>query len=220
MFVLGDAGNNVVNITDNGRGTVAATIDGHSATGRHINRVIVDTGAGTDQVSYRMTGALAGSETVLVDLGSGNDTATLDFSPGVRSGRLAVAVEGAGTPTGSVTLGSIAAGALAQVLVEANQGPGNLSVTFDGRLDGSLSVHADGGDGNDTLAVNATVAGGSTGSLRALVEGNGGTNNLTLNVFDHTAVHGHTGLALLDARIQAQPGDTLTHTSNVLVQYD
>jgi hypothetical protein len=220
LVVRGDNNANAVTITDDGQGNVSATIDGKSASGTGINKIIVDTKGGDDTVKYTLTGALAASEVVFIELGRGTDSATLDFSPGVNAGKLRVAVEGHGTDTINATFGSIAAGAAVRASFEGGRGDNTINTTFSGDLNGSLSLSAEGGRGNDTIATNVTVNAGSTGKLAARVEGGDGTNNLTLNVNDNTVTNGKTGLARLRATIEANAGDTVTSTSNVKVDTD
>ena len=222
LLVQGDANANTVSISDDGHGNVTATIDGKSASGAGINKIIVDTGAGNDTVNYKLTGALAVSEAVFIELGKGTDAATLDFTAGVNKGNLAVKVEGAGTDTITASFGSIAAGASASARFEGGAGNDTITTTFTGQLDGSLGLAAEGQGGNDTIATNVTIAAGSVGKLEAKVEGDGGTDNLTLNVVDNTvnSTTGKTGLARLKASIEGGPNDTITHTSNVKVEVE
>jgi hypothetical protein len=220
LVVQGDANANTVAITDDGQGNVTATIDGKSVTGAHINRVVVNTGAGNDTLNYTLTGSLAVSEAVFIQMGTGTDSATLDFTPGVSKGNLRLSAEGKGTDTITASLGSIAAGASVRADLEGANGNDNLAVNFSGLLNGSLGVKAEGGKGNDTITGTITINAGSTGRLNAKVEGGAGTDNLTLNVTDNSAdpVTGKTGLARLRAKIEANPNDTVTHTPNVTVE--
>jgi hypothetical protein len=223
LRVRGDANANTVTITDDGHGNVTATIDGKpSVTGSGITKILVDTKAGNDTVKYTLTGALAGSEAVFIDLGKGTDTATVDATPGVTAGKLRVRVEGHGTDTINSTFGSVAAGASVEGSFEGGRGNDTINTTFSGTLNGSLRLNSEGHQGNDTIATNVTINKGSTGKLDARVDGDRGTNNLTLNVVDNTAdpTTGKTGLARLKARIEANRNDTVTHSSNVTVDTD
>src|SRR5262249_39682607 len=131
LFVLGDAADNKVAITDDGKGAVTATIDGRSISGTAIRPILVDTQRGNDTFSYTLTGPLAGKRTLAVELGAGNDTGTLDASKGITSGALRAELEGGdGLDTLSATIGSIAAGARAAVEVEGGKGNDTINTIF------------------------------------------------------------------------------------------
>src|SRR5262249_1978927 len=68
---LGDSGNNTVQISDNGSGTVTASVDWTPAvTKSGINYILVFTKGGNDTVNYNLTGPLTTPRLLSVDLGS------------------------------------------------------------------------------------------------------------------------------------------------------
>src|SRR5262249_7187757 len=106
LRIVGDAANNNVGIVDNGAAGIVVTCDGvtsPAATG--IQRVLVDTKAGDDTVTYSRSAA-GGNFTGRLDfrakLGSGNDTFTADFNGNDLVGRARVKFDidgGAGDDT-------------------------------------------------------------------------------------------------------------------------
>jgi len=65
----------------------------------------------------------------------------------------------------------------------------------------------------------ARIDSGSTGSVKARVDGNKGDDNLTLNVIDNSGGAGASTLSALKALIDGGKGfDTCVHTSNVVVK--
>jgi hypothetical protein len=155
MAVVGTSAADAVAITDDGAGTVTATLNGTTRTATGIQTVAVLTFGGNDSISYTLTGAQSGRRAVAVDAGAGDDTVSL--TGGAVGGLFAFAATGgAGTDT--------------------------LSATVAGEIDGYLAVALDGGFGNDTVSGNINVAAGSTGTVAAVVNGGFGNDNLTLTV--------------------------------------
>src|SRR5215470_4151014 len=76
LLILGDSGDNTVKISDNGAGTVTASVDlGTAVTKSGINYILVFTKGGNDTVNYNLTGTLTTPRLLSVDLGSLADTA-------------------------------------------------------------------------------------------------------------------------------------------------
>jgi hypothetical protein len=214
--VIGDAANNTISITDDGRGNVSVTADGGQAvTASGINRIDVDTRGGDDTFSYALTAALEGDRNLSVRLGGGNDRATIEAADGIARGTFAVQMEGReGADSLTVTLGAIAAGARADVRADGDEGNDTINLAFTGDLDGELRLRAEGDDGNDTITTNVTLAAGSTGRLEAEVRGGKGDDTLTLTVNGDTG-----GLNSFKALLDGDDGnDTATATANVTVE--
>jgi hypothetical protein len=212
LVVTGDDANNTVTITDDGNGNVTATGDGRTVNAGGINQIVVDTRCGNDTFRYTLTGALEGDRSLSVKLGRGTDNGTIDAQAGVARGTFAVNLDGEDdADTLSATLGSIAAGARADVRVEGDGGNDTINVAFSGELDGELRLRADGDDGDDTITGTVALAAGSTGRLDAEVRGGNGNDRLTLNVTGDTGA-----LDSFEARIDGGDGtDTFTATANV-----
>jgi hypothetical protein len=155
MAVIGTAAADAVAITDDGAGTVTATLNGTTRTAAGIQTVAVLTFGGADSISYTLEGAQSGRRAVVVDAGAGNDTVSLEG--GAVGGLFAFAATG-------------------------GAGSDTLSANVAGEIDGYLAVALDGGFGNDEVSGTIDVAAGSTGTVVAVVNGGFGDDDLTLNV--------------------------------------
>src|SRR5262249_25541642 len=78
LLVLGTAGADTVDITDDGAGNLSVTLNGTTQTAKGIKAVAVLTGGGDDTVTYTLTGDQTGVRAIGVDTGTGNDTVTLN----------------------------------------------------------------------------------------------------------------------------------------------
>src|SRR5438477_4313416 len=75
LLIVGDAGDNAVQITDQGNGTVTASVDsGPAVTRSGINAILVLTRGGNDTVQYNLTGPIVTPRALAIDLGSGADS--------------------------------------------------------------------------------------------------------------------------------------------------
>src|SRR5262245_44409965 len=171
LRVIGDAGNNNVGIVDNGAAGIVVTCDGvASAAATGIQRVLVDTGAGDDTVTYSRSAA-GGNFTGRLDfsarLGSGNDTFTADFNGNSLAGTARVAFNIAGNADNdTITFNAgttaapvnIAAGARLELAAKGGTGTDKITVAYEGKLDGRLTVGADSGGDNDTVAATVTLS--------------------------------------------------------------
>jgi hypothetical protein len=186
LAVIGTSGADTVDITNDGAGNVTATLNG-------------------------TTREASGIRAVAVYTGGGNDAVTLDAGDLTR--RFAFAVfGGGGDDTLSATVGGVAAGAAATVVLDGGAGNDTISTSAAGEIDGYLAVALTGGFGTDTILGEIDVAAGSTGRVAAAVAGGVGDDDLTLNVTGD----GLDELASLRARLHGGPGtDTGVATDNV-----
>jgi hypothetical protein len=221
LLVLGDGAANTVTVTDQGNGTVAATVTGPSnsaaRTANNVTTIVVLAGDGADTVTYQLDSPLTTARALLVELGRGNDSATLDASAGVDgSYLLATALGGDGNDTIQASVGGVAAGAAAALGLEGGRGGDTLGATSAGLLNGALAVGVAGGLDGDTLAADLTVDAGSTGALVAAVGGGAGDDGLTLNVHDNSGGGGASTLRHLAAVLDGGAGtDTCAVTGDV-----
>jgi hypothetical protein len=150
----------------------------------------VDGGDGNDLAMASYSGELDGKLSLKAKGGGGDDTvvATLALATG-STGSLKADVKGdqaeeeegeedeegaGGGGNDDLTLtvpGPIAAGAKADLKVDGGDGNDLVTASYTGELDGKLSLKANGGDGDDTVAATLALATGSTGSVKADVQG-------------------------------------------------
>jgi len=222
LLILGDSGDNTVQITDQGNGTVTASVDSVPAvTKSGINNILVLTGGGNDTVNYSLTGALTTPRLLSVNLGSladsaaNTNSATLDFGGNAINSYFAAVVVGtAGQDKVSTTNFTGDIKGVAALAVYGGGETDKVDVAYQGTLTGALALYLDGQGGDDTVSATVTLNTGSTGSLAAVVEGGSGDDTLTLKVEDSTP----SSLAHLIAVLDGGAGsDTCTTTSNVLV---
>jgi hypothetical protein len=77
---------------------------------------------------------------------------------------------------------NIAAGTTLDLRLYEDFGAGNISIDYEGELDGTLRLLANGGFGNDRIDGTVTTIAGSTGKLFAALHGWTGDDEMTLNV--------------------------------------
>jgi hypothetical protein len=237
LIINGDRGDNVIVLSNDGTanaGNITGTCDGQTlaaltggASGTtFINKIIINAGRGHDSVTYTLTGDAAVSTAVFAHLGQGNDrfTANLDgraILDGVtvdiraRGGdgddNLSVSAVNAGVE-------SIGTGSKLRIDLDGNPGRDTINVIYQGEVDGSLVVLADGGPKDDTIAVSIQLSALDEpdepgGSVLARVRGGSGHDNVTLNVTQDVATDAYA----INARIDCHKNDNCTHTSNVQV---
>jgi hypothetical protein len=222
LLIVGDAGDNIVQITDKGNGTVTASVDGGAAVTRSgINLILVQTRGGNDTVNYSLTGALTTPRVLTIDLGSFTDTAanknavTLDFGGNEIDSYFAAAVVGtAGQDTVNTANFTGAIKEFAALAVYGGGGADTINVAYQGTLTGALVLYLDGQGGDDNVSATVKLGSGSTGSLAAVVEGGDGNDTLTLQVQDNSPSTLTHFFALLDGGAGT---DSCTATSNVKV---
>jgi hypothetical protein len=197
VTVLGDAGANTVVIDDDGAGAITVTCDG-AVHGPFpgIRFATVVTGPGNDAVSYNLNDDLLAGQLRFVSavLGRGNDSfraRSREISAGADAdlnlnAQLSFEVTGGkGRDTFAFDFSKdfdINAGA--GLFVGVNGGPGRDRATVDvlGRLQGSLTLTANGNQDRDKMAATIGLGVGSTGLLFATVSGQGGDDLLGLVV--------------------------------------
>lgn len=180
MYISGDNNGNPVAITDNGNGTVTATIDvTNTRTANGIRAIVVDTKGGDDDLVYNLVDHRRTHMAVAIKMGSGVDSADFNLTGNINPGKIFGILFDAGS---------------------GNDGP----ITFDytGELDGKFAVGLSGGSDNDNIAANFTLATGSTGRLGAAVTGLGGNDNLALII-------ANGGSARVDALLDGGTGTDL-----------
>jgi hypothetical protein len=171
LLVVGDNKADVVQIQDNGQGTLTVDAGAKHLTAKAIHHVAIFTGGGDDKVNYTLTGALKTAEHVDVFLGPGADAATFDFKAGVADGgHLHLNLHGgAGADKLKVDVGSVAEGGSA--VFDVHGGPGKDSIYFHavGSVGGRLiaTVHGDGGDDTEDVVSTAKVIGTGRVWIRA-----------------------------------------------------
>jgi hypothetical protein len=211
MAVVGTSAADTVTITDDGDGTVTATLNGTTRTASDVRIVAVSTLGGDDTVGYTLTGTQSGRSAVAVSTGGGNDSVTLDA--GDVGGRFSFAASGgAGSDTMTATVGGVAPGGRAAVVLDGGRGSDFIDLGATGVIDGTLATRLTGSFGADTIDGAIDVAAGSTGRVSATVAG--GLEDDTLGLAVTGA--GLDGLSSLHAVMDGGAGtDTGTATDNV-----
>ncbi|HWE37421.1 MAG TPA: hypothetical protein VG406_12705 [Isosphaeraceae bacterium] len=203
LVITGTNRADVIAIADDGTaaaGNVTVALgDGTTYTSRAaISEVEVLGKGGDDQVSYRLTGDLNSYRAVLVDLGAGNDqfsanlggavanTDGLDLQVRGDSGNDNLAVNQSGATTagtafvylegdgGNDTItyhgnGAVASGAALVPGLSGGSGNDTITSDYSGQVDGNYiyNLASDGGAGNDVIADSIALAAGSTGTVGA-----------------------------------------------------
>jgi hypothetical protein len=215
LFVLGDSATNLVQITDDGVGTVQATIDGTSRTETRVRAVVVRTGSGGDNVTYSLTNPLTRFRAITIDTGRDDDVLTFNGAEGVgsRGNLLFTYLGGDGGDIVDATLGGISRRGLATIGLYGQWGDNDaIRANVAGTLNGWLTLSLDGGFGDDVVAGTVDLAGGSTGTLVASVRGSLGDDAVDLFVTGA----GASTLRRLYAMIDGGFGtDTCQKTDNV-----
>lgn len=102
--------------------------------------------------------------------------------------------------------------------LDGHRGNDQMTVAYEGQIDGNLKIDVHGHRGNDTATVNITADKLSNGDVTARVSGDFGNDTLTLDVNDNSGNGGPSTLHHLSARIRKSHGsDTVEHTPNVTV---
>jgi hypothetical protein len=152
MVVLGDAGNNAVDITHDGTGNVTVVADGETETASGIRRILVATFGGDDAVNFTASGALTRSLDLALALGSGNDTSNQLFRAIGADLRVGADL-GDGDDTVNTNLDEeIRAGADVNLATLGRDGNDSWTLSVNEvRTRAELGVLFSGGDGTDTF---------------------------------------------------------------------
>jgi Ca2+-binding RTX toxin-like protein len=253
LIIRGTNRADVINVEDNGTGqagNVTVTLgDGASYTSQGaITQIQVLGRGGDDQVSYDLAGDLVATRTVQVDLGAGNDqfTARLDGAIAnaigldleaygdsgsdnlsvvqagpTLAGTDFVYLEGdAGADALSYTgTGVVAAGASVLPALSGGAGNDTLTSNYAGQIDGNYiyNLAIDGGAGSDTITDNIAVGAGSTGTVGsgsgtpAAIQGGAGNDQIRFAV----AVDPAAQVQVDAVAIGGAGKDAVQRTSNV-----
>jgi hypothetical protein len=200
-----------------GNGNDTATLDFAAGVNSPRLKVDLDGGKGNDTVNATFGELTSGNVYFRANLGDGDDTFTGTLNGDVLAGaKLRVKVaghKGNDTFTLNAAGADVAAEALLALDFDGDKGTDTFNVTYQGKVEGTLRLEAEGGKDNDTATVNLTLDTGSTGRVSAEVEGDKGDDNLTLNVNLTTATDTATVKAVLDG---GKGTDTGVATDNVL----
>jgi hypothetical protein len=199
LTITGDAQANFVHIRDSGNGTVVVNVvDGNQPTGRdfafiNVSRIVVNTGAGADGVTYLQQGNRRLSMNFTADLGTENDGfhseihgdmlnwTTMEMKVNGGAGRDVIGVHADDDV-------DVQALSLFKLDLNGNDGNDTILALYRGEVDGELRLNARGGANDDTITVRVDADAGSTGRLgavtqRATVEGNSGNDTLMFRVY-------------------------------------
>ncbi|HVK15118.1 MAG TPA: hypothetical protein VM597_40640 [Gemmataceae bacterium] len=214
LTVTGDQQANDIAITDGGTAAgLTVTVDGtdYPVTG-DVETILIIGRSGGDTVSYELEEGFAGTtRTIEAELGNGHDTFAANLDVGIDAASwLTFRVNGGNGKDDLSVAGAGDAALAGNLVVELDGGNGKdvLDLSWEGLVTGSIDLTADGGNGVDTITGDVTDA-GATASVKALVLGGGGKDDLTLSVVGDAA-------ATVDATIDGGRGrDKVTSTDNV-----
>lgn len=149
LTINGDAHDNVINVTDNGGGSLS--VNGKAFSG--IHRLICDTKGGADSFQYSATGVLSLS-CLDLDLGLGDDIAVVAL--GVVAARLQSEIRGgAGKDAITTEFGAVAAGVTAKSSMDGGLGD-DLVSCVQRNVAGSAICNNHGGAGDDMMFCEST----------------------------------------------------------------
>jgi hypothetical protein len=144
LVIQGDSANDTVKISDNGQGAISASISLASGTktvnATGITTIKINSGNGSDSISYALTNPLAQQEQLTLNMGKGNSQINLDFSAGLQYGQLAVNFDGGeGSDQLTTTFGALT-GSRLNLNECLGQSGATSHVNFAGALNNSLAV--------------------------------------------------------------------------------
>ena len=190
LRITGDADDDTIDIVDSGAGHIDVTGLGGAVLGAGdaIQRIRLNSGDGSDTVSYALSGPLTTPRTLIFRLGDGDtNSATFDLSAGINANLRIDAAGGDGEDTLGVTLGVIT-DADVQVKLDGKDNNDTLTVSSvsgvaglaeDGGTD-SVNVDLLGGRGDDTLS--ASLAAAANVHLDVDMDGGSGDDDMSLIV--------------------------------------
>ena len=161
LAIRGDQTAGTLAITDDGNGRISFRVDGQARQQKFtgISSVVVRAGGGNDQVSYNLAGDLRTSRRIDIDLGTGNDSLELTasgrrmYSPLTMIGR-----GGSGNDTLEYNFTNVM---ISSVLPTD-----------------AISLNMLGGDGNDQIQGEMTIASGNPGAVASTLNGGSGNDHL------------------------------------------
>jgi hypothetical protein len=221
LLIMGTNKSDIINITDNGSGAagnVTVTLgSGATYTSRTaISEIEVVSRAGTDQVSYTLTGELVAPQTVLVYLGSGKDSFVANVNGAINNpaGLDLEAYAGAGTDAMTINQsGQIKQGTFIPFFAG---GPGTDTMTYNGTgpINGNAAINPafSAGNGNQTIVSNysGTIDGNYVYNMT--VHGGRGRANITDNIHVGPGSVGTVGTsATSPALVKAVDGKAKIH---------
>lgn len=225
VAIVGDNANDTVIINDNGAGIIfgAATgFGGFAAAG--IKNVRVNTGSGSDQVTYNLIQNLLPGQvrTVNVQLGTGYDRFTANlFNPNtgvgsdlMRASQLTIVADG-GDGGDWLRINAqhqvdVALGAALNMILYGEAGNDVITGYYQGHNYGKVSIRDfAGGAGEDTIRGIIREVPGSTGVSSGQVRGDDGNDNLSLYMWTQNP----PSFAVLDGGAGI---DLATGTANVM----
>jgi len=245
---LGGSGNDQVRVSemarlntnlnlqlDMGNGNDWVNLGFQSGIAGHSLNLDVNGGSGQDQVSFQLGEVRNANVNLNVGLhGQGDSFAA--WLNGSLTGHSNVNLDvdgGAGGDALSFQADKVQIGTNASLEADFNGGSGNDAITmsYDGRIQGRLALHANGGDGDDVIKTIITADPNSTGQLDVQVNGGAGNDDLTVYFYDESSLTSEAPLApgaaqsMLQVRsllssvnieVDGGPGiDTLHRTPNV-----
>jgi hypothetical protein len=175
-------------------------------------------GRGNDVINFTDMGNLQAGSSLQFNShgGRGNDTLNATLAGDVEAGSFLGLDLGSGRGRDVLHVSAlnnvhIAQGALVDIVFHGGRTGDQESFDYAGKVDGMLAVTADGGGGNDQIAVNLTPTANSDGTILANVNGGPGNDNLRLAI----PVASSSKLTVL-ATLDGGPGvDNCAATNNV-----
>ena len=188
LTVIGDQAANNIAVVDNGT-DVSVTVDGNAVANSPfsgVTSVVIRGAAGNDTISYT-TSAASAIGSVTLQGGQGNDNITL--SAGISRPRANIGrnhavhiLAGQGADTIDASFGSVASGDTVSLLVSGGTGVDNETIGAVAQMAGTLTIQANGDNGNDTISVSGNFSHGSTGSANLSASGGQGADNVSFTV--------------------------------------
>jgi hypothetical protein len=226
LVITGNGANDTVVLRDNGAGVVTGAATGWGGFGfAGIRHIIVNTGAGHDQVYYNLMGnLLPGQDRDLdVNLGVGNDRFAANlYHPvtGVGSDLLvgsSMDVHAHGGDGRDVMAFNasrdtdVRVGATLKASLFGDAGPDLITGYYWGENDGTVSMLLDGGTGDDVLRGYMREDLGSTGKISGVVRGGEGKDALSLFMY----TQGPPSTAILDGGAGFDTGSATPNVTKI-----
>jgi len=200
-------------------GSVSVTANGvTTASAGPITQIRLRSGGGRDLVSYTFTSALAPGVLRMLDVDLGSDRDTFLFTvAGVQPrANLDVSVNaGPGDDTlrvNATPAADVAPGATFRMGIACGDDADRCTVTYQGKVAGSLLVRVEGNPGMDRVSADFTLLAGSTGLVKTEVRGGTNVDRLGLFVRKQDPADSVSISNLMDG---GQSIDLCRHTDNV-----